>query len=34
MLVKLDKQYTADGPSEHWERFYAQRIADHFSDAD
>jgi hypothetical protein len=30
MLVKLDKQYTADGSSEPWEHFYAQRIADHF----
>jgi hypothetical protein len=33
MLVKLDKQYTADRPDEPWEQFYAQRIADHFSAA-
>lgn len=33
MLVKLDKQYAADGPREPWEQFYAQRIADHFSAA-
>jgi len=33
MLVKLDKQYAADGPSEPWERFYAVRIAQHFSGA-
>jgi hypothetical protein len=33
MLVKLDMQYTADGPSEPWEQFYAQRIAEHFSGA-
>ena len=31
LLVKLDKQYTAESPGEPWERFYAQRIADHFS---
>jgi hypothetical protein len=33
MLVKLHKQYTADGPAEPWEQFYAQRIAEHFSAA-
>jgi hypothetical protein len=31
MLVKLDKRYTADGPGEPWEQFYARQIADHFS---
>jgi hypothetical protein len=31
LLVMLDKQYTADGPGEPWEQFYAQRVADHFS---
>jgi len=30
MLVSLDKQYTAEQPSERWEAYYAQRIADHF----
>jgi hypothetical protein len=30
LLVSLDKQYTADGPAEPWEDYYAQRIADHF----
>ena len=31
MLVTLDKKYTADGPGEPWERFYARRLADHFA---
>jgi hypothetical protein len=30
LLVSLDKRYTADGPAEPWEDYYAQRIADHF----
>lgn len=33
LLVSLDKLYTAEGPSEPWERFYAQRLAEHFSAA-
>jgi len=33
LLVSLDKQYTAEGPGEPWERFYAQRLAEHFSAA-
>jgi PadR family transcriptional regulator AphA len=33
MLVKLDKQYTAEGPGEPWEQYYARRIAKHFSAA-
>jgi hypothetical protein len=30
LLVRLDKQYTADNPEEPWERYYARQIADHF----
>jgi hypothetical protein len=30
LLVSLDKQYTAEGPAEPWEDYYARRIADHF----
>jgi hypothetical protein len=33
LLVSLDKLYTAECPSEPWERFYAQRLAEHFSAA-
>ena len=30
MLVKLDKEYVADQPSEPWEDYYAARLVDHF----
>ncbi len=30
MLVKLDKDYVADHPTERWEDYYAARIVDHF----
>lgn len=30
LLVKLDKDYTRDNPSESWESYYASRIAQHF----
>ncbi|HUN36716.1 MAG TPA: hypothetical protein VMU95_32370 [Trebonia sp.] len=30
LLVSLDKQYTADGPDEPWESYYAERILRHF----
>ncbi len=29
LLVKLDKDYTRDNPSESWERYYASGIAQH-----
>ena len=29
LLVKLDKDYTRDNPSEPWDRYYASRIAQH-----
>ncbi|HET7015742.1 MAG TPA: hypothetical protein VFI65_17615 [Streptosporangiaceae bacterium] len=32
LLVSLDKQYTAESPSEPWEQVYAQRLTEHFSD--
>jgi len=31
LLVSLDKEYTADGPGEPWESFYAERLVRHFS---
>ena len=31
MLVTLDRDYITDGPSEPWERYYAVRLAEHFS---
>jgi len=30
LLVSLDKQYTAEGPSEPWETYYAHQILRHF----
>jgi hypothetical protein len=33
LLVSLDKQYTAESPSEPWEGYYARRVAEHFSSA-
>ena len=30
LLVGLDKQYTAETPSQAWEPYYARRILDHF----
>jgi hypothetical protein len=30
MLVRLDKKYTADGPSEKWEDYYARGLLEHF----
>ncbi|GDY33910.1 hypothetical protein [Gandjariella thermophila] len=29
LLVKLDRDYTRENPSEPWERYYAARIAQH-----
>lgn len=31
LLVSLDKQYTAEGPGQPWEDYYAERIFSHFS---
>ena len=31
LLVSLDKEYTANQPSDSWEPYYAQRILGHFS---
>jgi len=31
LLVSLDKEYTANQPSDSWEAYYAQRILGHFS---
>jgi hypothetical protein len=33
LLVRLNKQYTAEQPAEPWEAYYALRIADHFAPA-
>jgi hypothetical protein len=33
LLVSLDKQYSAEQPSQPWERYYAERIAGHFAPA-
>jgi hypothetical protein len=30
MLVQLDKDYTAEGPDEKFEDYYARRLAEHF----
>jgi hypothetical protein len=30
MLVRLDKEYVAEQPTEPWEDYYAGRIVDHF----
>jgi hypothetical protein len=30
MLVKLDKDYSAQQPSERWEDYYAQKLMEHF----
>ncbi len=30
LLVSLDKEYTATGPGEPWEAYYAERIRSHF----
>ena len=30
-LVDLDKAYVAQAPQEKWERWYAERLLDHFS---
>ena len=32
LLVSLDKQYTAEQPTEPWESYYARRILAHFGD--
>jgi hypothetical protein len=31
MLVQLDKDYTAQSPSEPWEDWYAARLVEHFT---
>jgi hypothetical protein len=31
MLVQLDKDYTAETPSQKWEDWYAERLVAHFS---
>jgi hypothetical protein len=31
MLVKLDKDYTQQKPSEPWERYYARQLIEHFA---
>jgi hypothetical protein len=33
LLVGLDKEYTASGPGEPWETYYAQRLLTHFGQA-
>ncbi len=30
LLVGLDKEYTAEGPGEPWESYYARRVIEHF----
>jgi len=30
LLVRLDREYTADQPGEPWEAYYAQRVLEHF----
>jgi hypothetical protein len=30
MLVKLDKDHTAESPSQGWEDYYAERLVEHF----
>jgi hypothetical protein len=31
MLVKLDKDYTAQQPSDRWEDYYARRLMEYFA---
>ena len=31
MLVKLDKDYAAEGPDEPWQDYYARALAEHFA---
>jgi hypothetical protein len=31
MLVRLDKEYSDQQPSEPWEQFYARRLVEHFT---
>jgi hypothetical protein len=31
MLVRLDKEYDEQQPSESWEQYYAQRLIEHFT---
>jgi hypothetical protein len=31
MLVRLDKEYAEQQPSEPWEQYYASRLIEHFS---
>ena len=31
LLVKLDKDYMAEQPSERWEDYYAARLSEHFA---
>lgn len=31
MLVRLDKEYTDEQPSESWEHFYARGLVEHFT---
>jgi hypothetical protein len=33
MLVRLDKEYAAEGPEEGWEDYYAARLIEHFVNA-
>ncbi len=33
LLVSLDREYTAAGPGEPWESYYARRVIDHFRGA-
>jgi hypothetical protein len=33
LLVRLDKEYTAESPGEPWETYYARRVIDHFGGA-
>ena len=31
MLVRLDKEYSDQQPSEPWEQYYAAQLVDHFT---
>ena len=33
LLVRLDKEYTAESPGEPWETYYARRVIEHFAGA-
>ena len=33
LLVRLDKEYTAESPAEPWETYYARRVIEHFGEA-